>query len=83
MNVSTYLSTKNKRLYIVLPRGILPTSLPKQIQDAFGGFVHFKDLTLNPNEPLIGLDPNEAIAGIQKNGYFAGEVVVRFNEGVA
>jgi uncharacterized protein YcgL (UPF0745 family) len=74
MKVTTYVSKRDKTLYIVVPQSTDPKTLPANVVQTFGGFSRKGDFRLDPAQPRIALDVKVAIKDIVAQGFHAGQV---------
>jgi uncharacterized protein YcgL (UPF0745 family) len=80
MKCKVYPTVKKHNRYIIAPSEVKVSDLPKQAQDGIGANKAWKEIELDPEQPLIGLDPNQAIKNIKSKGFHVQEVTVLFKE---
>lgn len=75
MLVSSYQSTTQEKVFVIVPADKTPESLGIPAIDDLGPFAYFQDLELDPGEPRYGIDVVEVIQSVSEKGYFIRRIV--------
>jgi hypothetical protein len=70
MKVTSYLSEKERDLFIILPADAAPESLPTEVKARLGDLTFFKEFDLSTDQPRLGIEPQVAAAEILAKGYY-------------
>jgi hypothetical protein len=70
MKVTSYLSEKERDLFIILPADATPESLPTEVKVRLGDLTFFKEFDLSTDQRRLGIDTQVAVAEILAKGYY-------------
>jgi len=67
---------------IIVPSETNSKDLPLEIQKGISSSKEWKEIDINPDQPLIGLDPQEALKNIEDSGFHIQVVETKIEEKV-
>ena len=78
MKVRSYLSEKDRDLFVILPADAIPESLPIDVKAKTGNLTPFKEFELSSAQPRLGIDTQVAREDIKANGYHLAKIKLEF-----